>query len=112
MDMMKTFEDEFKAETSLIAAYIGCGDFLKAEAADETRRSTDINHWIDESQLGNIEEGLCNYEAAIPHYREVFAELQKQEYESLSGARGTCLLRLAGTLIRHSTTNRKSSIGA
>jgi len=67
MDMMKT--------SGLIHAYIRCGEFLKAKAANKKRRSsTNIGHWKVGMQLGSIEEGLCNYEAAIVHFREVVAE--------------------------------------
>jgi hypothetical protein len=31
MDMMKTLEDEVLAETNLIFAYVGSGEFLKAK---------------------------------------------------------------------------------
>jgi len=45
-NMMETFEEDVEAEKNLIGACIGCGEFLKAKAADEKRRSTDINHWV------------------------------------------------------------------
>jgi len=44
MDMMETFEEEEQAETKLIRAYIGCGEFLKTKAAHK-KRSTGINRW-------------------------------------------------------------------
>lgn len=117
MDMMKTFEDKYKAETNLlIAAYIGCGEFLKAKADDEKRRcSTDMNDWTAEKQLAmqsvmqsvRIEEGLCNYEAAINHDRKWAAELQKQEYDdSLSGNRLLCSVGFARNLLQHSADNK------
>jgi len=105
MDMMKTFDEEFQAEMYLIEAYIGCGEFLKAKAANETRRSTHVKHWAARLQSGRIEDGLCKSKAAITHYRKVAAELQKQEYESLGGTRIGCSLDLARTLLRHSADN-------
>jgi len=45
MDLMETLEDEIQAEIFLIYAYVGCGEFLKAKAAHEKRRSVDIYHW-------------------------------------------------------------------
>jgi len=102
MDMMETFEEEFQAESNLICAYIGCGDFPKAKAVNKKRRSTDIN-WF---QSGNIESGLCNYEAAIAHYRKFLAELQeKQEYDSPSRTRIVCSVVLAKTLLQRSAEN-------
>jgi len=41
MDLTETVEEEVMAETLLIAAYIGCSEFLKAKAANEKRRSND-----------------------------------------------------------------------
>jgi len=39
-------------------------------------------------QSGKIEAGMCNYEAAIDHYREVVTALQMHGYAaSLSGMR-------------------------
>jgi len=58
MDIMETLEDEDQAEANFIAAYIGCGEFLKAKTANEKRRS---NHWTTRLQLGRIDEGMCNY---------------------------------------------------
>ena len=43
MDMMETLADEVRAETNLIHAYIGCGEFLKAKADSEKRRSVEEN---------------------------------------------------------------------
>ena len=49
---------------------------------------------------------ICNYEAAIDRFREVVAELQKQEYDdSLSATRFACSVSLARTLLQHSTPN-------
>jgi len=106
MDGMKTFEEEVQVETNCIVAYIGCGEFLKAKVTDETRRSTDVNHLTAGMQSGRIEEGLCNYKAAIAHCRKGVAGLQKQEYDdSLSGTRFLCSVVLARTLLRHSADN-------
>jgi len=105
VDMMETLEEEVQAETNLIRAYIGCGEFLKAKAANKKRISTDINHFVDWFLSGRIEYGLCNYEAAIAHYRKYLAEVQKQEYESLSASRFDCSMDLAITLLRHSADN-------
>jgi len=97
MDMMQTFKEEVQAETKLISAYIGYGEFLKGKAADEIRRS---NFWTTWLQSGRIEE------AAIAHFREEVARLQKQEYDDgLGGARSVCSIRLANTLLRRSTAN-------
>ena len=77
MGMMETFDQEDQAESimqQLVQAYIGCGEFLKAKAANEKYRSlTDINHGTAGVKSGRIEEGFCNYEAAIAHFREVAA---------------------------------------
>ena len=107
MDMMETVELEMLAEIYLIRAYIGCGEFLKAKAAHKKRRSTDKYHWVAGIQLGKIEEGLCNYEAAIAHFRKAVAELQKQECDgdSQNKARFVCSVDLARTLLRHSAAN-------
>ena len=107
IDTMETLEDKVQAETILIRAYIGCGEFLKAKAADEKCRSTNGNDWLADLQSGKIEAGLCNYKAAIPHFRKGVVELQKQEYDGdkLSGTRGICSMDLATTLLRHSTDN-------
>ena len=42
MDMMKTLKEELLAETNLIVANIGRGEFLKAKAAHKMLRSTAI----------------------------------------------------------------------
>ena len=55
MDMMKTLEDEVLAETNLIFAYIGCGEFLKAKATHKKCCSTDICHWVAWMQSVRIE---------------------------------------------------------
>jgi len=105
MDLMETVEDEAQAEINLITAYIGCGEFLKAKAADKKRRSC-LMDGITGFQTGTIEKGLCNYEAAIAHFRKGIAGLQMQEYDdSLNGIRVACSLRLANTLLRHSAEN-------
>ena len=75
MHMMKTFEEEVQAETNLISTYIGCCEFRKAKAANEERRSTNINHWAAGLQSGRVEEGLCNHGAAIAQFREVVLRL-------------------------------------
>ena len=41
IDMMETLEEKVQAETNLVRAYIGCGEFLKAKAAHKKRRSTE-----------------------------------------------------------------------
>jgi len=102
MDLMETVEEEVQAETKLIIAYIGCGEFLKGKAAHEKRRSNDWTTWL---QLWRIETGLYNYEASIAHFRKVAAGLQKQEYDdSLSETRFGCSLMLAN-LLQHSVAN-------
>ena len=107
MDMIERFEEEFQAASLiyLVDAYIGCGEFLKAKAADEKRRSspTHVYNWEAGLQLGRIEEGMCNYEAAIAHFRKVAAVHQTLEYDG--GIRVTCSLDLARTLLRHNTDN-------
>jgi len=60
MDMMETIDEEDQAK-----------------ATDAKRRSTHINDWEVGLQLGSIEEGLCDCEAAIVHFRKGVAELQK-----------------------------------
>ena len=107
MDAMKTLEEEAQAETILILAYIECGEFLKARAANKKRRpSTDIHDCFATWQSGRIEAGLCNYQAAIPYFREVVAELQKEEYDgSLFGTRVICSMDLATNLLQHSADN-------
>jgi len=103
MDMMETLEEEDQAECNLIAAYIGCGEFLKAKDADKKRRST---YFVAGMHSGMIEEGLCNYKAAIAHFRKVVAGLQKQDHDDgLSKARFGCSVDLATTLLRHSADN-------
>ena len=65
MDSIRTLREKAKAETCLIQAYIGFGEFLKAKAANEKRRSTDIKERKVGMQSARIEEGLCNYGPAI-----------------------------------------------
>ena len=49
---------------------------------------------------------MCNFEAAIAHFRKAVDGLQKQGYDdSLSGARFVCFVGLATTLLRHSADN-------
>jgi len=105
MDMMETFNEKIQAEISLIYAYIGCGEFLKAKAAHKKHpRSFDIYQWV--FQAGTIAEGLCNYEAAIVHFRKVLAELLMQENDdSLNGTRVSCSVGLAHNLMRYSADN-------
>ena len=81
MDTMKTseeeeifmhteeiFGEEMYAEEELIHAYIGCGEFLKAKAADKNRRSTDIHDCLNVAwQSARIEEGLCNSFSETDH---------------------------------------------
>ena len=120
MDTMKTseeeeifmhteeiFGEEMYAEEELIHAYIGCGEFLKAKAADKDRRSRDIRDCLNVAwQSARIEEGLCDYEAAIGRFREAAAGLQKENYVvSLSITRPACSVGLARTLLQHSTAN-------
>jgi len=62
MDIMEQFDEEDQAESImyLINAFIGCGEFLKAKAADKKRRSTDIQNFVAVGlQSGRIEEGMC-----------------------------------------------------
>ena len=105
MHTMKTFEE---AEVVLIQAYIGCGEFLKAKAADEEHRSSNRYLII---QSGRIEEGLCNYETAIDQYREDINALLRhgnalyQKYPRLSETRLANSLGLATSLLKHSTDN-------
>ena len=106
MHMMKTFDEDFQAEMYLIEAYIGRGEFLKAKAANKIRRSIDVKHWAARLQSGRIEDGLCNFKAAIIHYRKVAAELEKQEYnDSLSETRVICSMDMATNLLKHSAAN-------
>ena len=109
MDMMtKTFkEDEVQADRELIGAYIESGEFLKAKSANEKRRSIDKDQWVVRLQSGSIEGGLCNYKAAIAHFREVIAELRKKEYDdsSMGKIRVHCSVLLARTLLRYSADN-------
>jgi len=106
MDLMTIVEEEGQAEINLILAYIECGEFLKAKAAHETRRSFDMHRCRAEFQAGRIEEGLCNYEAAIANFRKAVAVLQMQEYDdSLYATRASCSLRLGNSLLQHSADN-------
>ena len=103
MDIMETLKDEDQAVIHLIAAYIGCGEFLKAKTANKERRS---NHWTTRLQSGRIEKGMCNYEAAIAHFRKAVDGLQKQGYDdSLNGTRVSCSVGLANNLLQHSADN-------
>ena len=68
---------EVPAETNLIHADIGCGDFLKAKAAHKKRRSTDVNDWVAGWQSGRKRKDY-EYEAAIAHFREVVPEFQRK----------------------------------
>jgi hypothetical protein len=108
MDMMETFEQKVQAEILLINAYIGCGKFLKAKVANEARLSInviprismDVICWEVGMQSERIEEGLCNYKAAITHFRDVVARLQKQEYDDgLFSTRFICSVGLAKNLL-------------
>jgi len=110
MDLMETFveKDQVQIIIRLVCAYIGCGEFLKATSAIEN--SFNMHRWVARFSFhaGRIEEGLCNYEAAIAHFRKTVAELQMQEYnDSLKGTRiGYSLVRLAKTrLLQHSAEN-------
>ena len=116
LHMVKTFEEEYQAEILLITAYIGCGEFLKAKAAYEKRRSSNRRVLNFVLQSGRIEEGLRNYETAIDRYREdvnaVKDALQKhgnvlpkEENVNLSGTRVAYSLGFATSLLRHSTDN-------
>jgi len=63
-------------------------------------------YWGSWVPVGGVEEGLCNYKAAIAHFRTGVDGFQKQEFDdSLSGAKGICSLWLARTLLRHSAAN-------
>jgi tetratricopeptide (TPR) repeat protein len=91
MALIRTFDEwaQSQAETYLIQAYTQFGEFLKAKATNKKCLSTDRNNWTAVMQSGEIEEGLCNYKAAIAHFRNGVAELQKQEHDgdSLSKTR-------------------------
>ncbi len=107
MDMMETLEEQVQAETNLVIAYVGCGEFREAKGANTKEcRSTDISRCVNWFQSGRIEYGLCNnYEAAIAHYRKYLAEVQIQEYDSPSRTRNVWSVDLAITLLRHSAKN-------
>jgi len=107
MDMLEALEEEEKIEPflHLVEAYMNIGEFLKAKAADEKRRLTNIDCWSAEFQAGQIEAGMCNYEAAIYHYREGVTELQLQEYDGLNGMRVANFVGLATSLLKHGTHN-------
>ena len=106
MDMMEIFELKVQAEIHLINAYIGCGEFLKAKAANEARISIYVNRWEAGMESGRIEEGMCNYKAAIVHFRDVVAGLQKQKKgDGLFSTRFVCSVGLAKNLLRHSAAN-------
>ena len=108
MDLMETFDEKIQAEISLIYSYIGCGEFLKAKAAHKKHpRSADIiDQWVPGFQSARIEEGMCNYQAAIALFRKVLAELLMQENDdSLNGTRVSCSVGLANNLMRYSADN-------
>jgi tetratricopeptide (TPR) repeat protein len=109
MDVMETFEDEDKAqaESYLVRAYFECYEFLKAKATDETLRSTDISEpdCCVEVLSGRIEDGLCNYQAAVVYFRKAVAWLQTQETQEYDDMSRICSSLLAGTLLRHSADN-------
>ena len=109
MDMMEILEDKVQAKAIfyLIYAYIECGEFLKAKAVHMKRRSAGINDCSAGWQPGRIEAGLCNYETASDHYREVVDQLQKQEHDGdrLSGTRCDLSAGLATSLLKHSAAN-------
>ena len=114
MDMMEILEDKVQAKAIfyLIYAYIECGEFLKAKAVHMKRRSAGINDCSAGWQPGRIEAGLCNYETASDHYREVVDQLQKQEHDGdrLSGTRCDLSAGLATSLLKHSAANEDEAI--
>ena len=59
--------------------------------------------WMVEAQPGMIEDGLCNYRAAIAHFRKAAAELRKQEYDDRSKV---CCSLLVRTLLKYSADNK------
>jgi len=77
MDMMETWKEEGQAEIYFIAAYVGCGEFLKAKTANEKRGRS--NHWGPRLQSGRIDEGMCNYKSAIAHFRKAADGLQSKD---------------------------------
>jgi tetratricopeptide (TPR) repeat protein len=109
MDMMEIFEDGDKAQANLVRAYVECGEFLKAKATNKNcyeflkaNAANKKHHWMVDLQSGRIEEGLCNYKAAITHFRKAVAELQTQEYDDMSRV---CCSFLARTLLKDSADN-------
>ena len=67
MDMMKTLKEELLAETNIIVANIGRGEFLKAKAAHKMLRSTDICHWVAWMQsVTRIEGVTIKLQSLIP----------------------------------------------
>ena len=108
MDMMETLEEKVQADSImyLIHAYIGCGEFLKAKAADKKRRSRNIHDWTAVGlQSARIEEGLCNYKAAITHSREAVVDLQKQENGSPNESTFLYSVSFATLLLKDSAAN-------
>jgi tetratricopeptide (TPR) repeat protein len=106
MDMMETVEEKNVLTECLICAYIGCGDFLNANAAHKKCRSRDIHDRTAGIQSGAIEEGLCNYKAAIVYFRKGVAELQEEEYEEYDNS---CSVGLARTLLKDSAANESEA---
>jgi len=109
MDLIRRTFDEWaqsQVETYLIQAYTKFGEFLKAKATNKKRLSKDRNNWIAVMQSGEIEEGLCNYKAAIAHFRKGVVELQKQGHDgdSLSRTR-VIIMDLATALLKYSAAN-------
>ena len=103
MDMMETVEEKNVLTECLICAYIGCGDFLNANAAHKKCRSRDIHDRTAGIQSGAIEEGLCNYKAAIVYFRKGVAELEEEEYDN------SCSVGLARTLLKDSAANESEA---
>jgi hypothetical protein len=77
MDMMKTLEDEAQAKNNLITAYTAHGEFLKAKATHETRRSTDKMDGVHRLQLGFVEEVIIQLQSLISKKRQLGSKNKK-----------------------------------
>ena len=77
MGRMETAEDEAQAETNLITAYMARGEFLKAKATDETRRSTDKMDGVHRLQLGFVEEVIIQLQSLISKKRQLGSKNKK-----------------------------------
>jgi hypothetical protein len=102
-DTMKTSEEEIQAEVCLVDAYIGCGEFLKAKATKKNCLVSNVQHWMTAFEYGSIEKGLCNYEAALAHYRIGIRVRVKEEYDPSHDLRDYSPSVVATTLLQHTT---------